>query len=216
VLFDVDGTLVDTNYLHAAAWWDAFRAFGRDVAMSQVHRLIGQGSERLVESVLGEPNDDIVGAHSDFFAPRLHDLRAFDGAAELLRKVKSDGLTVVLATSASGKDASFFRQALDADDVIDAVTTNDDAESSKPDPDIVETAMAKTDLRAEECLFVGDTVWDIEAARQAGLDCLCVLTGGISEAELRDAGAIAVYRDLRHLLEEYDGSPLADLVKRTT
>src|SRR4051794_18110730 len=104
VLFDVDGTLVDTNYLHVAAWWQAFRAFGHDVPMHRLHGLVGQGSERLVTSVLGRPDDDIAAAHSDFYGPELHRLPAFEGAGDLLRAVKAAGATVVLATSASEKE----------------------------------------------------------------------------------------------------------------
>jgi HAD superfamily hydrolase (TIGR01509 family) len=211
VLFDVDGTLVDTNYLHVVAWWQAFRAYGHDVTMQRLHGLVGQGAERLVTSVLGRPDQDVADAHTDFYGPELHRLPAFPGAADLLRAVKSAGLTVVLATSASEKEAQHLRRAVDADDVIDAVTHKDDAEESKPDPDIVETALAKAGLAAEQAIFVGDTVWDVEAARRAGLDCVCVLSGGVADAALREAGAVAVYRDVAHLLSELDESPLARL-----
>ena len=213
VLFDVDGTLVDTNYLHVVAWWQAFRAHGHEVSMRQLHRLVGQGSERLVTSVLGHPDEDVAAAHTDFYGPELHRLPAFPGAAALLRAVKGAGATVVLATSASEKETEHLRRAIDADDVIDAVTHKDDAEESKPDPDIVETALGKAGLAAEHAIFVGDTVWDVEAARRAGLDCVCVLSGGIAEVELREAGAVAVYRDVAHLLAELDASPLARVTR---
>jgi HAD superfamily hydrolase (TIGR01509 family) len=209
VLFDVDGTLVDTNYLHVVAWWQAFRAHGHEVAMHRLHGLVGQGAERLVTSVLGRPDEDIAAAHSDFYGPELHRLPAFPGAADLLRAVKAAGHSVVLATSASEEETAHLRRAIDADDVIDAVTHKDDADESKPDPDIVETALGKAGLSAEHAIFVGDTVWDVEAAGRAGLDCVGVLSGGIAEAELREAGAIAVYRDVAHLLAELDASPLA-------
>jgi HAD superfamily hydrolase (TIGR01509 family) len=209
VLFDVDGTLVDTNYLHVVAWWRAFRAHGHDVSMKQLHGLVGQGSERLVTSVLGRPDDDVVAAHSDFYGPELHRLPAFPRAAELLRAVKVAGMTVVLATSASEKETEHLRRAIAADDVIDAVTHKDDADESKPDPDIVETALAKGGLTAEGAIFVGDTVWDVEAARRAGLACVCVLSGGIAETDLREAGAVAIYRDVAHLLDELPSSRLA-------
>src|SRR3954464_12821539 len=105
VLFDVDGTLVDTNYLHVVAWWQAFRAYGHAVTMQRLHGLVGQGAERLVTSVLGRPDQDVADAHTDFYGPELHRLPAFPGAAELLRAVKSAGLAVVLATSASEQEA---------------------------------------------------------------------------------------------------------------
>jgi HAD superfamily hydrolase (TIGR01509 family) len=213
ILFDVDGTLVDTNYLHVVAWWHAFRAHGHTVPMRRLHETVGQGSDRFVETILGRQDSDIADAHSDFYGPYLHRLSAFDRAADLLRATKQAGLAVVLATSASAKEATHLRAALDADDVIDAVTSKDDVEESKPDPDIVQTALDKAGLRAADALFVGDTVWDVEAARRADMDCVAVLSGGIGEHDLRDAGAVAVYRDAAHLLEQFENSPLAKLAQ---
>ncbi|HET7309709.1 MAG TPA: HAD family hydrolase [Mycobacteriales bacterium] len=212
ILFDVDGTLVDTNYLHVVAWSRALRANGHHVPMRKLHETVGQGADRFVETVLGHSSDAVSDAHTDFYGPFLHELTPFDGAAELLRVTKKAGLVVVLATSASAKEAQHLRDALDADDVIDEVTSKDDVEESKPDPDIVQTALDKAGLDAEQALFVGDTVWDVEAARRAGLDCVAVLSGGIPAHDLRDAGAVAIYRDVRHLLDEFDDSPLAKLV----
>jgi HAD superfamily hydrolase (TIGR01509 family) len=214
VLYDVDGTLVDTNYLHVVAWWRAFRARDCRVSMTDIHRTVGQGAGRLVESLLGEPDDDVVQGHTDFYAPFLYGAPAFPGAADLLRATKKARLGVVLATSASEKEASMLRRAIDADDFIDALTNSDDVESSKPEPDIVQAALDKADLSAEHALFVGDTVWDVEAARRAGLDCVAVLSGGISEHELREAGAVAVYRDVAALLDGFDTSPLGELARR--
>jgi len=212
VLFDVDGTLVDTNYLHTVAWWQAFRSQGHDVPMTQLHRTVGQGSDRFVSSILGRDDEKVRDAHTDFYGQWKHRLVAFDGAADLLRTTKKAGLTVVLATSASEAEAEHLTAAIDADDVIDVVTTKGDVDASKPDPDIVDTALNKAGLDAGHAVFVGDTVWDVEAAGRAGLSCVAVLSGGISEAELRDAGAVAVYRDARHLLDEFDDSPLARLL----
>ena len=214
VLFDVDGTLVDTNYLHVIAWSQALRANGHEVPMATLHRTVGQGADRFVESVLGHPDDAVSDAHSDFYGPHLHDLVAFGGAADLLRTTKKAGLRVVLATSASDEEVEHLRQAIDADDVIDAVTSKDDADSSKPDPDLVQTALDKGGLTAARAIFVGDTVWDVEAAKRAGVPCVCVLSGGISAAELRDAGAIAIYDDVAHLLRDFDDSPLGSLAAR--
>jgi HAD superfamily hydrolase (TIGR01509 family) len=214
ILFDVDGTLVDTNYLHVVAWSRALRANGHHVPMRKLHETVGQGADRFVETVLGHEDNDVSDAHTDFYGPFLHELTPFDGAADLLRATKKAGLVVVLATSASAKEAQHLRDALDGDDAIDEVTSKDDVEESKPDPDIVRTALDKAGLKAPDALFVGDTVWDVEAAKRAGLDCVAVLTGGIPEHDLRDAGAVAVYRDVRHLLDEFDDSPLADLAGR--
>ena len=213
VLFDVDGTLVDTNYLHVVAWWQAFRSQGHQVAMTDLHRTVGQGSDQFVSSILGRDDEKVADAHSDFYGQWKHQLMAFPGAADLLRTTKKAGLSVVLATSASEAEAEHLTAAIDADDAIDVVTTKGDADASKPDPDIVQSALDKAELRPDDALFVGDTVWDVQAAGRAGLRCVCVLSGGISEAELRDAGAIAVYRDVAHLLSDFDDSPLSALMR---
>src|SRR3954453_3739039 len=209
VLFDVDGTLVDTNYLHVVAWWQAFRSQGHEVPMTVLHRTVGQGSDQFVSSILGRDDDKVADAHSDFYGQWKHQLVAFAGAADLLRMTKKAGASVVLATSASEAEAEHLTAAIDADDCIDVVTTQADVDASKPDPDIVNTALSKAGLSAQDAVFVGDTVWDVVAAGRAGVACIGVLTGGISEAEIRDAGAIAVYRDVAHLLDEFDSSPLA-------
>jgi len=126
---------------------------------------------------------------------------------------KKAGLAVVLATSASEGEAEHLTAAIGADDAVDVVTTKDDVDASKPDPDIVQTALDKAGLRADDAVFVGDTVWDVQAAGRAGVRCVCVLSGGISETELRDAGAIAVYRDVAQLAAEFDDSPLGKLAR---
>jgi len=214
VLFDVDGTLVDTNYLHVIAWSQALRANGHEVPMATLHRTVGQGADRFVETVLGHADDAVCDAHSDFYGPNLRDLVAFPGAADLLRTTKKAGLRVVLSTSASAEEVEHLRAAIDADDAIDEVTCKDDVDSSKPDPDLVQIGLDKAGLTAAHAVFVGDTVWDVEAARRAGVPCVCILTGGISAAELRDAGAVAIYDDVATLLREFDDSPLAGLTAR--
>ncbi|HTW20666.1 MAG TPA: HAD family hydrolase [Mycobacteriales bacterium] len=214
VLFDIDGTLVDTNYLHAVTWAEAFRSCGYAVATSRLHHLIGQGSDRLVTSVLGKDDPAVAEAHADFYGPHLHHLCAFDGAADLLRKIRASGVSVVLATSAAKRDARFLADAIDADDAIDHLTTNDDADSSKPDPDIVNAALRGAGLDAADCVFVGDTTWDVEAAKRAGMPCICVLTGGIDERELRDAGAIEIYEDVSALHERLAQSAIGALIDR--
>lgn len=215
VLFDVDGTLVDSNYLHVVAWSDAFHSSGYDVAMCDILPLIGQGSDRLVESALGHPDSRVAQAHAAMYAPRLYQVRVLEGAPGLLRRTNAAGLKVVLATSAAANEAALLRQALDVDDVIEAVTTSDDASSSKPAPDIVGAALKAAKLAASDCLFVGDSVWDVQAAQQAGMDCVCVLTGGTPEAELRKAGAIEIYPNAANLLAEFEASPLGALATRS-
>lgn len=214
VLFDVDGTLVDTNYLHVVAWWHAFRSQGHIVPMATLHRTVGQGSDRFVATVLGRHDEAVAAAHTDFYGPFLHMLAPLPGAADLLRATHDAGLTVVLATSASAKEAEHLRSVLGADDVVESMTTKDDVDESKPDPDIVRTALDAAGLSPAEAVFVGDTVWDVEAARRAGLDCVCVGTGGVSEQELREAGAVEVYRDPRDLLARFDTSALGALAGR--
>jgi HAD superfamily hydrolase (TIGR01509 family) len=214
VLFDVDGTLVDTNYLHVVAWWQAFRSQGHDVAMSDLHRTVGQGSDRFVSSVLGRDDERVRDAHADFYGQWKHQLVAFPRAADLLRTTKKAGLSVVLATSASEAEARHLTAAIGAEDAIDVVTTSADVDASKPDPDIVRTALAKAGLRAEDTVFVGDTVWDVEAAGRAGVACVGVCSGGISATELREAGAVAVYEDVAALLEDFDETVLDRLSAR--
>ena len=209
ILFDVDGTLVDSNYLHVLAWSRAFTDAGHDVPMWRLHGLIGQGSSRLVESVLGHGDDGVVDGHSRHYGEWIHTVRALPGAADLLRRTKRAGIDVVLATSASAEELETLRGVIDADDVIDHATSKDDADASKPAPDIVQAALAAGGYRAEDALLVGDAVWDVEAARRAGIDCVAVRSGGISAAELRDAGAIAVYDDAADLAAHFASSPLA-------
>jgi HAD superfamily hydrolase (TIGR01509 family) len=213
VLFDVDGTLVDSNYLHVVAWWHAFRAHGHDVSMTDLHRAVGQGSDRLVETILGRDDRSVADAHGDFYGAHFYELRAFPDAADLLRACKKGGLAVVLATSASEKEAGHLTDALGADDAVDVVTTKDDAGSSKPAPGIIHTALDKAGLSPGDALLVGDTVWDVEAAGRAGLPCIAVLSGGIGAAELRDAGAVAVYEHVADLLSELDRSPIGALLR---
>ncbi len=215
VLFDIDGTLVDTTYTHTIAWAQALRATGHgDVPMAHIHRAIGLGAPKLVEKLLGRFEPRVKDAHTDFYGPWLHRLRRFDAVPELLHATARLGLVVGLASSASPTESAHLREALGCDDVVAAMTDSGDVEQAKPEPDVVQAALHKTGLDAGDALFVGDTVWDVVAARRAGLDCVCVLTGGISAGELREAGAVAVYRDARHLLAELGSSPIGRLAKR--
>ena len=166
VLFDVDGTLVDTNYLHVLAW--------RRVMLDR-----------------GEP-----------------EIRAFPRAADLLRALHGRGVRVVLATSAEKSDLEALLEAIDAEDAIDAVTSAGEVEAAKPAPDLFCVALEEAGTKPEATVVVGDTVWDVKAAARAGLPCVAVLSGGISRAELADAGAVAIYDDVADLLENLDQSPL--------
>ena len=211
VLFDIDGTLVDTSYLHTLAWWQALRDAGHDVAMREIHRAIGMGSDKLLPHLIGTEDPDISTGHDHHYAPHLERLVAFDGAAELVRACKRAGLSVVLATSAKDWQLDRLRRAIGADDAVDAVTSASDVEDSKPAPDIVRTALRAGGLAADAAVMVGDTKWDVEAAGRAGTPCVTMLTGGWSEPELRDAGAVEVWAGPRDLLEHFDDSALGRL-----
>lgn len=213
-IFDVDGTLVDTNYLHAVCWWEAFRQHGHGVDMADVHRAIGMGSDKLLDHLLpGDrdrgADDDLRAAHRALYAAYWTRLRAFDGAAELLRTCARRGRKVVLASSASAPELAVLRAALDADDAIADATSSSEAGESKPAPDLVSIALERAGVAPEDAVFVGDTVWDVRACRNAGVPCVTVLTGGVGAEELREAGAVAVYEGPADLLRRFEDSPLA-------
>jgi HAD superfamily hydrolase (TIGR01549 family) len=213
VLFDIDGTLVDTNYPHVLAWWHAFRAAGYTVAMSDIHRKVGMGADLLVAALIGSDDERVATGHRHFYAPHLEQLQPFPAAAELMRAAAGLGLEVLLASSAESEEVDALTAALGADDVVSAVTSSADAEASKPEPDILEAALAETGLRAADCVLVGDTVWDVEAATKAGMPCVAVLSGGISATELRDAGAVEIYDNAADLLNRIEHSALGRLAR---
>jgi HAD superfamily hydrolase (TIGR01509 family) len=217
VIFDVDGTLADTNYLHVVAWARAFRDAGEDVAMADIHRLIGMGSDLLVEELVGHPNDDAADGHSRQFEDLVPEIRAFPRAGDLLAEVHRRGATVALASSASGPQLKAMLEAIDAPDgSIDHIVGADDVEHSKPEPDVFEAALEATGLDPADTLVVGDTVWDIQAADKLGLKVVGVVTGGIGRCDLEEAGAVAVYDDVAQLLEQLDRSPIARLLQAPT
>jgi HAD superfamily hydrolase (TIGR01509 family) len=211
VLFDVDGTLVDSNYLHAVTWWEAFSQGGYDVAMADIHRAIGMGSSQMLDKLLPRDretaqDDSLQTAHSALYSSYWTRLRPLRGAPDLLRACKKHGLTVVLASSAGEPEFKALRAALDAEDAIDAATFSGEVERSKPAPDLVQVGLDKAGVRADEAVFVGDTVWDVQAARKAGVRCVCLASGGISRGELIDAGATDVYDDPADLLRHFPGA----------
>ena len=208
VLFDIDGTLLDTNYLHVLAWWQGFRDGGHEVAMWRLHRAIGIGSEELVQRLLGRPDDSVVQAHSERYAALRDQVTAFPKAAELLAGCVELGLTVVLATSGKKDDLEWMLPAIGAaEGVVAGVTTSSDVDASKPHPDLLEVALRDHGLDRGRTAAVGDTVWDVEAASAARLPCVALLTGGIGVGEL--GGAAAVYEDPASLLDRLGSSPLA-------
>jgi HAD superfamily hydrolase (TIGR01509 family) len=217
ILFDVDGTLVDTTYLHTVAWWEALRQWDHDVPMVRIHRAIGMGSDKLFDHLLGKGHDrdsdaEIRTAHDSLYAAYWERLRTLPGARELLRTCAERGLRVVLASSASERELAVLRRTLDVDDLIAAATSSADAEESKPEPDILQAALDQSGVDPQRSIFVGDSVWDVEAAARADLPCIGVAVGGTSADELRKAGAVAVYDDPAALLADLDDSPVAKLL----
>jgi HAD superfamily hydrolase (TIGR01509 family) len=214
VIFDVDGTLLDTNYLHVAAWWDAFRERGHDIRCADVHRALGMGSSDLVELVLGRPDPSVIEAHSRYFAPYLGRMRPLPGAADLLRATARLGLHVVLATSAKDEEIDLMLDALDARDSIDVAVSSGDVEQAKPHPDIVDRALSESRTDPGCAVMVGDAVWDMIAAGRAGVRGIGLLSGGITETDLRDAGATEVYADAADLLGRIPASAIGKLAQR--
>jgi HAD superfamily hydrolase (TIGR01509 family) len=213
VLFDVDGTLVDTTYVHAVCWAEALRQNGHDLPMSTVHHHIGMSTEQLLTALLGadrdtEQDDPLDNAHKTLYKQYWGRLRPLPGAADLLRRCADVGLTVVLASSASSEELAMLRSVIDADDAIAEATGKDDAESGKPEPDIVEVALQKSGVPPDRAIFVGDATWDGVAAGRAGLPFVAVTCGGTSEAELRSAGAVEVWRDPAQLAERFPDTVL--------
>ncbi|MEU5635419.1 HAD family hydrolase [Streptomyces rishiriensis] len=213
-VFDVDGTLVDTNHLHVVTWWEAFRQAGHRVPMHAVLRAVGLGSGDLIARLLGDDRDkdedaELSAAHKALYGQYFDRLPPLRDAGSLLRRLHDDGWTVVLATSASGPELSALRSAIDADDVIAATASADDVEEGKPAPEPVQHALELAGAPAERAVFVGDTVWDMQAGRRAGVRCVGVLSGGIPRADLVAAGAEAVYDDPADLLASLSTSPLA-------
>jgi len=209
ILFDVDGTLVDSGYLHAVAWWQAFRQQGFDVVMADIHRAVGMGADTIVPHLLGDDVDDDVAdelpaAHDAIYSTWWPALRLLPGARELVTHAHGAGLTTVLASSAAQREVNVVLRLLDVDDQLDHTTSSDDAGTSKPAPDLVQSALQKADLAPDEAIFVGDAVWDVEASAKAGVRCIGLECGGTSASELREAGAVHTYKDCADLLAHWD------------
>lgn len=217
VLFDIDGTLVDSNYLHVHAWMRAFADLGGELARPvdawRIHRGIGMGSSLLLADLLGDDADRLADRAKDGHGRHYRELtdlqRPFDGARALVRAVAERGARTVLATSAAPEELAELLKVLDLEDVVDGVTSAKDVQNAKPEPDLIQAALDIAGVPPGRAVLVGDTGWDVEAAARAGVPCVAVLTGGVSEAELLAAGAAAVYRDAAALLADLDQSPLA-------
>ncbi len=210
-ILDVDGTLVDTNYHHTLAWYRAFREHGIVLPIWRLHRHVGMGGDKYVAAVAGDETEERLGERlrdrwERLFNELIEEVATLAEARELMVELKERGHSVVLASSSIEAHLDHFLDVLDAREVVDAWTMKDDVEASKPDPDLVEAALGKAGTR--DAVMVGDTPWDVEAARKADVRTICVMTGGFSEQELRDAGAAGVYESVAELRERLDETPL--------
>jgi len=212
-ILDVDGTLVDTNYHHAIAWYRAFRSHGVVLPIWVVHRHIGMGGDQLVAAVAGDEieesrGDDIRDAEKELYMELIEEVEPFEEARELIADLKQRGDPVVLASSAKEDEVSHYLDLLDARELADGWTTSADVEATKPAPDLVRAALEVAGT--EDAVMVGDTPWDAKAAGRAGIETVAVLTGGFAEQELRDAGAVEVFESVAELRSGLDRTPLGD------
>jgi HAD superfamily hydrolase (TIGR01549 family) len=211
-LLDVDGTHVDNNYQHALAWHQALRRAGILVPVWKAHRAIGIGGDKIVAELAGEEaeaehGDAIRDHETEIFGAMKDDAIGVEGATEFVAALKERGHQVILASSGDAADIEKFVELLEIGDHIDAMITSDDVDASKPEPDLIEAALERID--GDTAVMVGDTVWDVRAAERAGIEAICVLSGGFAESELREAGAAAVYESVDELRVKLDDSPLA-------
>jgi HAD superfamily hydrolase (TIGR01509 family) len=203
-ILDVDGTLVDTNYHHAIAWFRAFRRHFLTLQVWRIHRHIGMGGDQLVAALAGDDVEERLGdsireAESELYRELIGEVQAMQGSRELINDLREADNAVVLASSAKEWEIEHYIELLDAAEIVDAWTTSADVEQTKPEPDLVHAALDKVDGRPDDALLIGDTVWDVEAAHRAGVDTLAVRTGGFSEQELREAGARDVFTSVEEL-----------------
>jgi HAD superfamily hydrolase (TIGR01549 family) len=211
-ILDIDGTLVDTNFHHAIAWYRAFKQHEIVLPIWRIHRHIGMGGDQLIAALCddateAEQGDDIRDAEKALYFELIDEVRPLAGSRELIEDLKDRGHSVVLASSAKADEVEHYLDLLNARELADDWTTSADVESTKPEPDLVKAAMEKAG--DEDAVMVGDTTWDCEAAKRAGIQTIAVLTGGFSEAELRDAGAVAVFHSIEELRKALDDTPLA-------
>jgi HAD superfamily hydrolase (TIGR01549 family) len=210
-IFDVDGTLVDTNYQHALSWYRALRRFDIVRPLWRLHRGIGMGGDHFVTELGGERaerehGDELRAAQTEEFDKLIGEIQPFEGAKELLQEVKRRGFRLVLASSGKSKHIEPLLELIDGKSLADAYTTSEDVENSKPDPDLVKVALAR--VEGARGVMVGDSVWDIEAANRTGIPSIAVRTGGFAPEELTGAGAIEIFESLVDLREALDRTPL--------
>jgi HAD superfamily hydrolase (TIGR01549 family) len=216
VIFDIDGTLLDSVDLHAEAWREALERFGKKISFPEVRRQIGKGGDQLMPVFLSRQELQKFGAEleqyrSDLFKKEfLPRVTAFPEVRQLFQRIRQDDKRIGLASSAKGDELKTYKAIAGIDDLIEAETSSDDAARSKPYPDIFQAALAELgDVRADNVIVVGDTIYDAEAAGKAHMRTIGVMCGGWSEEDLRRAGCIAIYRDPADLLNGYDASPIS-------
>jgi HAD superfamily hydrolase (TIGR01509 family) len=212
-ILDIDGTLVDTNYQHTLAWYRAFRQHEIVLPSWRIHRHIGMGGDQLVESLTDakteeEKGDDIRTAEKALYLALIEEVEPLEGARDLIVRLKDDGKSVVLASSAKEDEVEHYLDLLDARELADDWTTSADVEETKPEPDLVKAALEKAGAEPGDAVMLGDTPWDCKAAAGAGVETVGLITGGFSEEELTEAGAVAVFASIPELLENLGDTPL--------
>lgn len=212
VFFDLDGTLVDTTWFHTLAWWRALHDHGRVVPMADIHPLIGMGGPELMNALFGDDDAGIRDAHDANFKEYRELATPLPGASDLLLALKQRPVRLVLVTSSKPDDAEMLVRCLECGNVFDDIVHSEEAERTKPEPDLFNVALARVSVPPEEALAVGDAAWDVQAAAKAGVGSIGVETGGTGGEALRRAGAIEVYRSCREILRGWSSGPLADAV----
>jgi HAD superfamily hydrolase (TIGR01509 family) len=212
-ILDIDGTLVDTNYHHALAWFRAFRAHDITLPIWRIHTHIGMGGDQMVEALTDEQTerscgDEIRSTEKDLYGELIGEVQPMKHARELIRELKGRGHAIVFASSAKEDEVDYYLDLLDGREVADAWTTSADVESTKPAPDLVHAALEKAGAAPNESVLIGDTPWDVKAALKADVRTLAVLTGGFSAQELHEAGAAAVFESVAELCEQLDDTEL--------
>jgi HAD superfamily hydrolase (TIGR01509 family) len=213
-ILDIDGTLVDTNYQHAVAWYRAFRQNEIVLPVWRIHRHIGMGGDQVIAALTDDGTEDEKGeeiraAEKALYLAMIEEVEPLDGARDLISRLKDAGKTVVMASSAKDDEVDHYLDLLDARELADDWTTSADVEATKPEPDLVKAALDKAGADPGEAVMLGDTPWDCEAAKRAGVETVALMTGGFSEQELTEAGAAAVFESLPELLEGIEETPLA-------
>ena len=216
VIFDVDGTLVDSNLAHVEAWREAFAHYGKALSADEVHAQIGKGGDQLMPVFLSQHELEHFGHELEqlrtelFTRDYLPGVEAFPKVRELFERLKDAGVQIALASSSKETEVEHHQKMLGVGELVDVATSKDDAEHSKPCPDIFETALARLDgVTPDEAIVVGDTPYDVIAAARCGLKTIALLCGGFPAQVLREAGAIAIFDDVAQLLAHFEDSPLA-------